>query len=57
MKSLSIFKPALGAILILGFTIMIMGCAGDAPPAQSPDDLPPTEPTTNSPDTSGKPAE
>ncbi len=56
MKSLSIFKLALGAILILGCTIMIMGCAGDAPPAVSPDDLPSPIPETNSPDTSAEPA-
>jgi len=57
MKSLSIFKLTLGAVLTLGCTIMIMGCAGDGPPAQSPDDLPSPIPETNSPDTSAKPAE
>ena len=44
MKSLSLFKPALGAILILGCAILIMGCSQDPAPAVSPDDLPVEEP-------------
>ena len=50
MKSISIFKTVLGAVLILGCAIMIMGCSEseDSAPAVSPDDLPPD--TTPVPD-------
>ena len=49
MKSLSIFKLTLGAVLILGCTILVMGCSEDAPPAVSPDDLPPEPAPLNPP--------
>ena len=54
MKSISIFKPALGAILILGCAIMVMGCSGseDSAPAVSPDDI---VPSTDIPDPEPEP--
>ena len=54
MKSLSLFKPALGAILILGCAIMTLGCAEDAPPAVSPDDI---TPSTDIPDPEPEPSQ
>ena len=49
MKSISIFKTVLGAVLILGCTIMVMGCSEseNSAPAVSPDDI---VPSTDIPD-------